>query len=263
VVMVTGLGSTETAPMAIQTTWETDRAGVIGIPIPGVEAKLVPQDGKLEARVRGPNITPGYWRQPELTRKAFDEEGFYKFGDAVRFVDGADVNKGFVFDGRFSEDFKLATGTWVSVGPLRARILSFFAPFVRDVVITGHDRDDVGMMIFADVEACCALCTGISLRSGAGSGLTVSEILRNEAVRVRFRDLLAAFAAEATGSSNRVSRAILLEEPPSLDAREITDKGSLNQRAVLEHRAMLVEELYGSRDSDLIFWLEGKNDGKR
>jgi len=264
VVMVTGLGSTETAPMAIQTTWETDRSGVIGIPIPGVEAKLVPHAGKLEARVRGPNITPGYWRQPELTRKAFDEEGFYKFGDAVRFVDGADVNKGFLFDGRFSEDFKLATGTWVSVGPLRARILSFFAPFVRDVVITGHDRDDVGMMIFADVEACCALCSPDSLRAGAGAGSGLaSDILRHMAVRERFRDLLAAFAAEATGSSNRVSRAILLEEPPSLDAREITDKGSLNQRAVLEHRAAMVEELYGSRNSDLIFRLEGKNDGKR
>jgi feruloyl-CoA synthase len=261
VVMVTGLGSTETAPMAIQTTWETDRAGVIGIPIPGVEAKLVPQAGKLEARVRGPNITLGYWRQPELTQKAFDEEGFYKFGDAVRFVDPADVNKGFVFDGRFSEDFKLATGTWVSVGPLRARIVSFFAPFVRDVVITGHDRDDVGMMIFADVEACCSVCPGGSLRSGAGSA--ASEILRHQAVRERFRDLLAAFAGEATGSSNRVSRAILLEEPPSLDAREITDKGSLNQRAVLEHRMGLVEELYGSRDSDLIFRLEGNYDGKK
>jgi feruloyl-CoA synthase len=253
VVMVTGLGSTETAPMAIQTTWETDRAGVIGIPIPGVEAKLVPQGNKLEARVRGPNITPGYWRQPELTEKAFDEEGFYKFGDAVRFVDPADVNKGFVFDGRFSEDFKLATGTWVSVGPLRARILSFFAPFVRDVVITGHDRDGVGMMIFADVEACCSLCPAGLRRSGSAA----SDILRHEAVRERFRDLLAAFAAEATGSSNRVSRAILLEEAPSLDAREITDKGSLNQRAVREHRAALLDQLYGREDSDLIFRLEG------
>jgi feruloyl-CoA synthase len=236
---------------------------VIGIPIPGVEAKLVPQDGKLEARVRGPNITPGYWRQPELTRKAFDEDGFYKFGDAVRFVDPSDVNKGFLFDGRFSEDFKLATGTWVSVGPLRARILSFFAPFVRDVVITGHDRDDVGMMIFADVGACCALCSAGSLRASADSGSATLDVLRHEAVRERFRDLLAAFAAEATGSSNRVSRAILLEEPPSLDAREITDKGSLNQRAVLEHRAELVEELYGSRDSDLILRVVRKNDGKR
>ena len=149
----------------------------------------------------------------------------------------------------------------MSVGPLRARILSFFAPLVRDVVITGHDRDDVGMMIFVDVEACSALCDGSFERKGAN--LASTEILSHEAVRRRFRDLLAGFAAEATGSSNRVSRAILLEEPPSLDAREITDKGSLNQRAVLEHRAALVEELYGSQDSDLIFRLEGKNDGTR
>ncbi|MGH9746464.1 MAG: feruloyl-CoA synthase [Candidatus Acidiferrales bacterium] len=246
VVMVTGLGSTETAPMAIQTTWETERAGVIGIPIPGVEAKLVPQGGKLEVRVRGPNITPGYWRQPELTRQAFDEEGFYKFGDAVGFVDAADVNKGFVFDGRFSEDFKLATGTWVSVGPLRARILSHFAPYARDAVITGHDRDDVGMLIFADVEACCSLCGKLS------TGAPITDVLRHETVRARFQELLTTFAAQSTGSSNRVSRAILLEEPPSLDAREITDKGSLNQRAVLEHRAALVEQLYGAEPSEFI-----------
>ncbi|MGA8144122.1 MAG: feruloyl-CoA synthase [Candidatus Acidiferrales bacterium] len=252
VVMVTGLGSTETAPMAIQTTWETDRAGVIGIPIPGVEAKLIPQGSKLEVRVRGPNITPGYWRQPELTKKAFDDEGFYRFGDAVRFVDASDVNKGFLFDGRFSEDFKLATGTWVSVGPLRARILSYFAPFARDVVIAGHDRDEIGMMIFADLEACCSLSSDLSLRS------PIAEVLRHEAVRDRFQTLLSAFAAESTGSSNRVSRAILLEEPPSLDAREMTDKGSLNQRAVLDHRAALVEQLYSSQPSHLIFRIKGK-----
>ena len=132
--------------------------------MPGVELKLVPRDEKLEARVRGPNITPGYWRQPELTKKVFDEEGFYSFGDAVRFVDANDVNKGFLFDGRFSEDFKLASGTWVSVGPLRARMMSHFAPFVRDVVIAGHDRDDVGMLIFADLNSCCSLFAGNSHR---------------------------------------------------------------------------------------------------
>ncbi|HSY58869.1 MAG TPA: feruloyl-CoA synthase [Terriglobales bacterium] len=247
IVMVTGLGSTETAPMAIQATWETDRSGVIGIPIPGVEAKLVPHGNKLEARVRGPNITPGYWRQPELTQKAFDEEGFYKFGDALRFVDPVDVNKGFLFDGRFSEDFKLATGTWVSVGPLRTKVLSFFAPFARDVVITGHDRDDVGMMIFADLEACCSLAPELSPRAPA------AEILRRDEVRERFQNLLAAFAAESTGSSNRISRAILLEDPPSLDAREITDKGSLNQRAVIEHRMSVVEELYKPQPSQFVF----------
>jgi feruloyl-CoA synthase len=237
--MVTGLGSTETAPMAIQTTWETDRAGVIGIPIPGVEAKLVPHGSKLEARVRGPNITPGYWRQPELTQKVFDEDGFYSFGDALRFVDPHDVNKGFLFDGRFSEDFKLASGTWVSVGPLRSRILADFAPYVRDAVITGHDRNDIGMIIFADADACCALC-------GAGRKETAAalEVFRHPSVRAHFQSLLENFAASATGNSNRVVRAILAEEPPSLDAGEITDKGSLNQRAVLQRRAAIVEELY-------------------
>jgi feruloyl-CoA synthase len=240
IIMVTGLGATETAPMAIQTSWETDHAGVIGIPVPGVELKLVPRDEKLEARVRGPNITPGYWRQPELTEKVFDEEGFYSFGDAVRFIDPNDVNKGFLFDGRFSEDFKLASGTWVSVGPLRARILSHFAPLVRDVVVAGHDRDDVGLLIFADLRACCELF------DGEQSNLRAAEILDHDLVRARFRDLIKSFAEQSTGSSTRIARAVLVEEPPSLDAGEVTDKGSLNQRAVLERRAALVEELYSS-----------------
>ena len=252
VIMVTGLGATETSPMAIQATWETDRAGHIGIPIPGVELKLVPREGKLEARVRGPNIMPGYWRQPEPTKAAFDEEGFYKFGDAVRFVDPADVNQGFVFDGRFSEDFKLATGTWVSVGPLRARILNHFAPFIRDVVITGRDREDVGMMIFADLHACCSLHPLLS------PGLAPAQILGHESVRTRIYELLESFATESTGSSKRIVRAIFLEEPPSLDAREITDKGSLNQHEVLSHRAQLVERLYSSESSPLILRLAEK-----
>ncbi len=240
IIMVTGLGATETAPMAIQTSWETDHAGVIGIPVPGVELKLVPRDEKLEARVRGPNITPGYWRQPELTEKVFDEEGFYSFGDAVRFIDPNDVNKGFLFDGRFSEDFKLASGTWVSVGPLRARILSHFAPLVRDVVVAGHDRDDVGLLIFADLRACCELFDADQ------SNLPAAEILEHDLVRARFLDLIKSFAEQSTGSSTRIARAVLVEEPPSLDAGEVTDKGSLNQRAVLERRAPLVEELYSS-----------------
>ncbi|MFZ0519786.1 MAG: feruloyl-CoA synthase [Candidatus Acidiferrales bacterium] len=254
IIMVTGLGSTETSPMAIQTTWETDQAGVIGIPIPGVEAKLVPQGSKLEARVRGPNITPGYWRQPELTQKVFDEEGFYIFGDAVRFVDPQDVNKGFVFDGRFSEDFKLASGTWVSVGPLRSRILADFAPYVRDAVITGHDRGDVGMIIFADADSCRALCAPTE---SAGSA-AAPEMFQNPAVRAHFQSLLEKCAACSTGTSNRVVRAILAEEPPSLDAGEITDKGSLNQRAVLDRRAAIVEELYAPESSPRIFKIKEK-----
>jgi feruloyl-CoA synthase len=246
VIMATGLGATETAPMAVQTTWETDRAGVIGLPIPGVEAKLVPQGGKLEICLRGPNITPGYWRQPELTQKCFDEEGFYKMGDAVRFVDPRDVSKGFVFDGRLSEDFKLSTGTWVSVGPLRARILSYFAPLLRDCVITGHDRDHVGMMVFPDLDACRALCS--DLADDAAS----AAILRSDSVRTSFQKLLETFAATSTGSSNCVTRAILMEEPPSLDAGEITDKGSLNQRAVIDRRAALVEEMYSAEMPHII-----------
>ncbi len=252
IIMVTGLGATETAPMAIQTTWETDHAGVIGIPVPGVELKLVPRDEKLEARVRGPNITPGYWRQPELTQKVFDDEGFYTFGDAVRFIDPDDVNKGFLFDGRFSEDFKLSTGTWVSVGPLRAKIMAHFAPLVRDVVVAGHDRDDVGMLIFADLRACSELCGSDS------SNRATAEILEHQLVRAQFQSLLESFATQATGNSNRVVRAVLVEEPPSLDAGEVTDKGSLNQRAVLERRANLVEELYSLEDSPKILRLREK-----
>jgi feruloyl-CoA synthase len=238
VIMVTGLGSTETAPMAMQTRWETETPGVIGIPVPGVEVKLVPQGDKLEARFRGPNVTPGYWRQPELASRAFDEEGFYKMGDAVRFIDPADVNRGFLFDGRLSEDFKLSTGTWVSVGPLRGRILSHFSPLVRDVVITGHDRDEVGMLIFADIHACRALCPDLSPASPD------DEVFEHPAVGDHFRSKLESFAAQSTGSSNRVTRAAFLEEPPSLDAGEITEKGSLNQGAVLDRRKALVEELY-------------------
>jgi feruloyl-CoA synthase len=252
IIMATGLGATETAPMAIQTTWETDHPGVIGIPVPGVELKLVPRDEKLEARVRGPNITPGYWRQPELTEKVFDEDGFYSFGDAVRFIDPSDVNKGFVFDGRFSEDFKLASGTWVSVGPLRAKILTHFAPFARDVVVAGHDRDDVGMLVFSDLQACCELL------DGQPSNLSVAGILGHYLVRARFQTLLDSFALQSTGNSNRIARAILVEEPPSLDAGEVTDKGSLNQRAVLERRAALVEELYSSEGSPRVLRLREK-----
>jgi feruloyl-CoA synthase len=241
ILMLTGLGSTETAPHALFAK-EAGRAGMVGLPAPGVELKLVPKDGKLDARLRGPNITPGYWRQEDLTRAAFDEEGFYKLGDALRFVDEKDPGRGFMFDGRLAEDFKLVTGTWVSAGPLRARILSHFAPYIQDVVIAGHDRDHVGVLIFPDVNACRRICTD------AVEGAPVPEVLASPAVRSVFATLLQDFAKSATGSSNRVAAAILMEEPPSIDAHEITDKGSLNQRAVLENRAALVEELYRKSD---------------
>jgi feruloyl-CoA synthase len=237
IIMATGLGSTETSPMAIQTTWETDKAGTIGIPVPGVELKIVPREGKLEARVRGPNVTPGYWRQDDLTKKVFDQDGFYSFGDAVKFIDPSDINKGLLFDGRVTEDFKLANGTWVSVGPLRAKIIAQCSPLVRDVVLTGLDRDFIGALIFPDLTNCHKLCS--ELPAGAAD-----KIVAHPSVRAEFQSRLDTLAAESTGSSNRVMRAVLLAEPPSLDAGEITDKGSFNQRAVLDRRATLVDKLY-------------------
>jgi feruloyl-CoA synthase len=186
--------------------------------VSGNDAKLIPNNGKLEVRAKGPNVTPGYWRQPELTAAAFDEEGFYKFGDALKPVDPNDFNAGFDFDGRIAEDFKLSTGTWVSVGPLRTRFILHAAPWVKDVVIAGHNRDDVTALIIPDPD--------------------------RPADRAVFEKLLRDFACAATGSSNRIARAIVLREPPSLNAGEVTDKGSLNQAAVLRCRAALVEQLY-------------------
>jgi len=201
--------------------------------------KLVPQGEKLEARLRSPSITPGYWRQPELTSAAFDEEGFYRLGDALLFVDPNDASKGFIFDGRLAEDFKLATGTWVSVGPLRAKFLSHCVPYLRDIVIAGHDRDEVTALIFPNFEACRALVPG-------GSDI---DVMRSERVRAKFHKFLQELAKTSTGSSTRVVRALLMEEPPSIDKHEITDKGSFNQGAVLRNRAALVEELYAAEPS--------------
>jgi len=246
VLMATGLGATETSPMALQCTWDSERAGVVGIPMPGVEAKLVPSGGKMEIRVKGPNVTPGYWRDPELTRDAFDEEGYYKFGDAVRFVDPDDVNKGLLFDGRFAEDFKLASGTFVNVGPLRTKIIHWFAPYVIDVIITGHDRNFLGMMLVPNLETCRTLASGLPADAAP------AEVLRQDSVTEKFTSLLESLAAQATGNSNRVERAILLDEPPSLDAGEVTDKGSLNQRAILDHRASLVADIYAPDPSQRV-----------
>jgi feruloyl-CoA synthase len=238
VLMATGLGATETSPMALQCTWDSDRAGAIGIPMPGVEAKVVEIGDKMEIRVKGPNVTPGYWRDPELTRNAFDEEGYYKFGDAVRFVDLNDVNKGLLFDGRLAEDFKLSSGTFVNVGPLRSRIIHWFAPYVIDAVITGHDRNFLAMMLVPNLETCRTLAAALP------ADASPAEVLQNDAVAAKFTELLESFAAQSTGNSNRVERALLLKEPPSLDRGEITDKGSLNQRVILDRRAALVEEIY-------------------
>jgi feruloyl-CoA synthase len=238
---LTGLGSTETAPFAIGRTWASERAANIGLPGPGLELKLVPNGGKLEARLRGPNITPGYWREPDLTAKAFDEEGFYKLGDALAFEDPAEPGKGLLFDGRIAEDFKLATGTWVATGRIRAQLINTFAPYVRDVVLTAPDRDDLGALIFPDIEACRPLAPDV--------GRDAAALLADARVRDEFQSRLDALARQATGSSNRVMRAMLMVEPPSMDAGEATDKGSINQRNVLKRRAALVEDLYAEPPS--------------
>ena len=243
ILMVSSLGATETGPAALGCSKEIAKLGVVGVPLPGVQLKLVPTNGKLEARIKGPAVTPGYWRDAVQTKKAFDEEGFYCLGDALKFAEGTNASKGFVFDGRISEDFKLATGTWVSVGPLRARFLSEFAPLARDVVIAGHDRDDLTALVFPDVEACRAYA------SMPHCDVSVQEVLSQPTLRHEFHARLTRLAEMSTGSSTRVTRILLLDEPPSTDAHEITDKGSINQRAVLTRRVTLVDELYASKSS--------------
>jgi feruloyl-CoA synthase len=234
VIFLSSLGSTETAPLALACTLDFDRPGNIGVPAPGVELKLVPNEGKLEARLRGPNITPGYWAQPMWPSETFDEEGFYKLGDALKFADPDDPGKGLLFDGRIAEDYKLSSGTWVSVGPLRAKFIDHFAPYVRDVVLAGADKDDIAVLVFPDLAACQTLCPG------------VAAVLDDARVRAEFGKRLTALAAQATGSSTKICRVLLMDALPSLDAGEMTDKGSINQRAVLKHRATLVDELYAT-----------------
>jgi len=235
--MLTGLGATETAPFFMAVTPETSRSGHVGLPVPGNDAKLIPNNGKLEVRARGPNVTPGYWRQPELTAKAFDDEGFYIFGDAVKPVDPDNFDAGFDFDGRVSEDFKLASGTWVSVGPLRARFVATCAPLVRDVVIAGINRDELSALVVLDLDGCRVINPALPADDLAAAASDAK-------VREAFRERLAAFAAGATGSSNRIRCAALIDTPLSIDRGEVTDKGSINQRAVLEHRAGAIEDLY-------------------
>ena len=193
-------------------------------------------------RAFGPNVTPGYWREPDLTKAAFDEEGFYRFGDAIKPADANDLHAGFDFDGRIAEDFKLASGTWVSVGPLRARFISACAPLVRDVVIAGINRDALAAIVVLDLDG----CRTINPRLAADD---IFAAANDAAVRSAFRERFEKLLAAATGSSNRIARAILLDGALSIDRGEVTDKGSINQRAVLEHRAALIGELYAESPS--------------
>ncbi|TAN56664.1 MAG: feruloyl-CoA synthase [Betaproteobacteria bacterium] len=221
--LLSAWGSTETAPCATAVHYHIERAGVIGLPVPGCELKLVPAAGKLEARLKGPNVTPGYYKRDDLTRAAFDEEGYYRIGDALRLADSAEPSRGLVFDGRVAEDFKLTTGTWVHAGAVRVKLIAAGNPVIQDAVITGHDRDEVGALVFLNP--------------------TASKDLSPDAVRGRIAQALQALAADG-GSSTHPTRALIAQEPPSIDANEITDKGYINQRAVLEKRAALVAALY-------------------
>ncbi len=248
IVFFTGWGSTETAPTATATYWDTERVGLIGLPYAGVELKLVPAGPKYELRLRGPIVTPGYYRQPELTQAAFDDEGFYKIGDAATFVDADDPSQGLVFAGRVVEDFKLASGTFVHVGPLRVAAIAAASPLLQDALVAGQDKDYVALLAWPNLEACRTLCG----RPAAGLG----ELLRDAAVRRHVRDGLRAHNAAHPGSSFRVRRVLLMDEPPSIDGNELTDKGYINQRAALHRRAAVVTRLYADGPDDEVIEID-------
>ena len=239
IVMGTGLGMTESGPFGIFVTNPNVSAGDLGVPTPGLELKLVDMGGKTEVRYRGPNITPGYWRNEEETKGAFDDEGFFCTGDAVKWIDETDVHLGLKFDGRIAEDFKLATGTFVSVGPLRGKIIAAGAPYVQDVVLTGINLKEVGAMVFPT--------PAVRALSGLAADAPLAEVLGSAPVLAHFQNLINELSKTATGSANRIARMCLLSEPPTIDKGEITDKGSINQRSVLTHRAETVAALHEDR----------------
>jgi feruloyl-CoA synthase len=236
IVMTTGLGMTESGPFGIFVTNPNVKAGDLGLPTPGLELKLVDMQGKTEVRYKGPNITPGYWRMPKETAEAFDEEGFFKTGDAVKWIDETDVHLGLKFDGRIAEDFKLATGTFVSVGPLRGKIIAAGAPYIQDVVLTGINLKEVGAMVFPT--------TAVRSLSDLPADASMHDVLDHPAVLAQFQSIVNELAKTATGSANRIARMCLLADPPTIDRGEVTDKGSINQRAVLTHRADTVAKLH-------------------
>ena len=245
IVFYTGWGSTETAPTSTGTYWDTERVGLIGLPFPGVELKMVPCGSKYELRLRGINVTPGYFGQPELTKKMFDEEGFYCIGDAGIFVDDKDPLQGIIFAGRVVEDFKLTTGTFVHVGSLRTDAIAAATPAVHDALVAGLDRAFIGLLAWPNLHACRQIV--------GNPDATFEQVVKHPDVIACLRHGLEAHNAAATGSSMRIARVMLMVEPPSIDGNELTDKGYINQRAGLERRAALVERLYAANpDSDVI-----------
>jgi len=239
--MTSSWGTTETSPLSTAAHFMIERAGPIGVPVPGVELKLVPVGDKLEVRVRGPHVTPGYWKRPDLTRAAFDEDGFYKPGDAVRFADPSEPAKGIVFDGRLAEDFKLATGTWVAVGTLRVAALAAASPVLQDAIIAGENREWIGMLAWLNAAGC---------RKLIGCEAPLPELARHPAVRAHVGRAIARWNADHGGSSQRIVRVLLLADAPSIDANEITDKGYINQRLALERRKADVERLFAPASDD-------------
>jgi feruloyl-CoA synthase len=237
--MTTGLGMTETAPSCTFAVGPGVRSGHIGRPVPGVEVKLVPLGDKQEIRFRGVNVMPGYWRAPVQTAEAFDEEGYYRTGDAAAFIDPARPERGLLFDGRIAEDFKLSSGTFVSVGPLRARVTLAGDPLVQDVVVAAPDRDELGLLVFPRIDDARRLFS-------LPAGMPTAEVLAQPPVRAFFQALLNRLWREGTGSANRPVRLLVMAQPPLIDRGEVTDKGSINQRAVLQHRAELVERLFAA-----------------
>jgi feruloyl-CoA synthase len=244
IVMCTGLGMTESGPFALSVNSANVKAGDLGVPTPGLEIKLVDMDGKTEVRYKGPNITPGYWRSPEATQEAFDEEGFFCSGDAVNWIDPDDIHKGLRFDGRIAEDFKLSTGTFVSVGPMRSKVIAAAAPYVQDVVLTGLNLKEVGAMIFPTQH--------VRTLSGLPATAPMAEVLNHPDVVEHFQFVINELAKTSTGSATRIARAILLSDPPSIDLGEITDKGSINQRMVLKHRDALVQALHAGTAPNIL-----------
>jgi len=244
--MTSAWGATETAPLATAAHFPIDRPGVIGVPVPGIELKLVPSAGKLEVRVRGPHVTPGYWKNAELTAAAFDADGFYRIGDAVRFADPDEPARGLMFDGRIAEDFKLITGIWVHTGALRVGALAAASPVLQDGVVAGEGRACAGLLAWLNAAGCQRLI-------GAPSPPSLPDLARHPLVVEHVRRAFAKWNAEKVGSSLRIGRVLLLEDAPSIDAGEITDKGYINQRLALAHRAAAVERLFADEpDADVI-----------
>ena len=237
--LICGWGATETAPLATSTYFKLDKPGNIGLPVPGMEIKMVPIGNKMELRLKGPNVTPGYLKRKDLTEKAFDEEGFYLIGDAGRLVDPEDPSKGIDFDGRVVENFKLLTGTWVDVGSLRLAVVNSCAPYFQDGIVTGHDKDYIGFLAWPNIEAC---------KNFIGEDVSLEKLLRHSKLIEEIKNKINLHNKSFPGSSTKIKKIILMDKPPSFDDNEITDKGYVNQSSALSSRFELVEKIYSDSE---------------